>query len=476
MTPFNVPITKPNAHKRMDARFIQIIETSQSMIKLSEVKSYWHKWCISLLPIVACVVFVGWQDVAFANETNQPTFCKYSVRDVAFVNIENSNWRLLIQEPADQDESVKKSLDMELNEQLEHVNLTHQWVKPGSDWFRGSEPVGGGNYHVGLVDSNDNMIMSERIDPSSLQQLLQRIINSPKREEILEKTVNSLCVYVLVESGDRRLDKTAHDLVTEAIAETTAQLWSLEKPTQDGPALVTIGYSDRETESWLIKMLGIELSDKPMVCLVYGQGRRMGDVLTGDTLQKKNLVWMAGVCGRDCECSLDREWLYGRQFVHHWDKTKERAVEEVLGFDPRSALVVAEVAQILQKTARERGQTMPDMNDQSSGLVIHDLADVSGSNKSSNDTDEDRSTNIVNEQDRKTIDDDTPSEITDGNSVGKSNARVSPRSEKGEQVNQEANSDQTNADTDQRSNIPWTILIVVAGTSLVVLGWKLAGK
>ena len=429
-----------------------------------------------MLSLLVCVGFVGRQHVIFANEANQPTFCKYSVRDVAFVNIENSNWRLLIQEPADLDESEKKSCDTEIEGFLEQVNLTHQWVKPGSDFFRASEPVGEGKFQVGLVDSNDNMIMSERVDSSSLQQSLQQIINSPKRDEILEKTVSSLCVYVLVESGDRRQDKIAHNLVTEAIAETTAQLWSLEKPTQDGPALVTIGYSDRESESWLIKMLGIEASDKPLVCLVYGQGRRMGDILTGDTLQKKNLVWMAGVCGRDCECSLDRDWLYGHQFVHRWDKTKERAVEEVLGFDPRSALVVAEVAQILRKTARERGRTVPDMNDQSSGLVIHDLAEGTGSKKNSKGSDENQSNNIVNEQHRKTSGNDTPSESTGGNSVNKTDSLASPGSEKGEQVNQVTDSDQTNADADQRSNIPWTILIVAAGTSLVVIGWKLAGK
>ena len=417
-------------------------------------------------------------------------FCKYSVRDVAFVNMEDSTWRLLIQKPLGIEQSQIDQWNKQVDESLDRVNVSIQWVENESDWFRGTGQATAGKLNVALVDADDNVFRPAPLAVEKINESIDRLVSSHKREEILAKNVASLCVFVLVESGDRQKDEAALSLVMDSIEETNAQLWSLEKPTQEGPKLVTVTVADRKAESLLIKMLGIESFEEPTVALVYGQARRMGDLLKGKTLLKKNLVWMAGVCGRDCECSLDRNWLYGSQFLHRWDKAKERAVEDVLGFDPHSALVVSEVAQILQKTAKNKGSEVPDMNDGLSGLVIHDLGSLT---ETETDADRNSNQNVLdkNTQDQKTVQsggDQAETTQNDGatnaevesvqpeENDNQSNSQQQKSTENRSQLKGIDGSDDAGSSERQSNTIPWTLLITVAVLSCVIVVWKLTGK
>ena len=73
----------------------------------------------------------------------------------------------------------------------------------------------------------------------------------------------------------------------------------------------------------------------------------------------------------DCECDLDRDWLYGHQMVHRWTTNLENQALSTLNFDPFAAYVKSEVAAIVRKAGRE--SSPGDAIDLGPGLIIHDL-------------------------------------------------------------------------------------------------------
>ena len=116
---------------------------------------------------------------------------------------------------------------------------------------------------------------------------------------------------------------------------------------------------------------------KPVVVVLYGQGVVLGEPIEADDQLQEKLVARASICGRDCECDLDKEWLYGQQILHRWTLAHERAAETSLDFDPHSSLVQAEVTQILQKSNPQGGAVGIDpAATLGGGLVIHDLDEL----------------------------------------------------------------------------------------------------
>lgn len=305
--------------------------------------------------------------------------CQYSVRDVAFVNLNGSPWQIQLIKPIGDQAPQLKTWSKTLTQELADSNVSHVWFSADSIQAKRIFDHSKSNAPAARKRTTPQMIMTGPHDqiisfPESNRNLadqLKRLTTSPARREIIDHVVDSLCVFVLIESGDPKLDSATHQTVTQAIEQVNRQMWTLEKPTDQGPVLVTIPHATLTDESWLLASLGIENTTTPSVAIVYGQGRRLGEVLTADAITVKNLVARASICGQDCECSLDRDWLYGRQVIHTWDASHELAAESSLTFDPHSAFVMAEVSQIVQKNSGQKSGTGRVLL--GGGLVIHDL-------------------------------------------------------------------------------------------------------
>ncbi len=315
----------------------------------------------------------------------EPSRCKYSVRDVAFVNVHGKPWQLQLIKPVNVPLQQFESWNAILKSRLADSNVGFIWHDSDSDQAmrlveRASivkvaaamEPP-----LMFLTGPDEEAIPCSRSQAAiSFDQQIGRLIDSPIRQEILHQLVDSLCVIVLVESGDEP-DGHAVETLNSAIDQVHKQMWAMEKPTEKGPALVRLSVDQAAGEAWLLKSLGIRNQGLPAVAVVYGQGRRLGDVLTGADIAVEKIVGRVSICGRDCECDLDRDWLYRTQLIHVWSSELERKAESSLSFDPRSGWVIAEVAQILQKN---RTRLAADERvDLGGGLLIHDLDPITRS-------------------------------------------------------------------------------------------------
>ena len=325
-----------------------------------------------LLVAIGFCLFLPGQSIA-----EELVRCKYSVRDVAFVNVHGKSWQLrLVKPPAVESEKFEE-WNLALRNQLADSNIGYAWYDSDSDV--------GKQIQLARPDAAETPLMdlvrlgatdSPLAVPSSdqLEEGLRRLVQSPIRDEIFSKLVDDLCVFVFVPSGDESKDTSAESELKAAVKRVNDQMWTLEKPTDSGPSIIVVPQSRFSEEKWLLTSLGINGDSRPSVAVLYGQGRLLGEMLSGDEITADALLTRASICGQDCECSLNRNWLYGVQILHRWNIALERRVEASLDFDPNSAFVIAEVAQILQKNVGTVNQASPVML--GGGLVIHELVDL----------------------------------------------------------------------------------------------------
>lgn len=375
---------------------------------------------VMLAMAIAMASAIGWAMTASAATGSFSTVmprCKYSVRDVAFVNVHPATWQLLLIKPADQDQASVSQFsqwNVEVQQRLDRTNLEFMWVGAESEQAEkilALHNIAAKKIQSDPADETDLPILAlqtpagdlEPVDVrpgESLSAVLERLVTSPLRTQILQNACDALCVLLLIEGSDAAVNARAREVLESVKQQVESQMWSYDKQTQRGPQILCVpaqsqtnpeppvgdANADPDAEQWLRQSLGVPLeSSQPQVAVIYGQGRRMGDLIpAGDELRTEKslqalqaqLIALCSICGRDCECDLDRNWLYGRQILQRWTIDLERAAEGSLNFDPHSAYVQAEVAQILQKPQREQAAGVDSALRLGGGLVIHDLDDL----------------------------------------------------------------------------------------------------
>jgi len=349
---------------------------------------------LAMFPLACCMG----SEVSEVSEVRASLRCKYSVRDVAFVNVHPQSWQLqLVSTDSMTDQQFTEAVEL-VQQKLQRTNLDHVWLKPGSlqaekvkRFVTDAAKQSGDRLVNGLpmmaVRASEGLMYGVKVLDGDLALTVSNIIHSPIREKILAEVCSSLCAIVLIHSGDNPRDARAKRQVEIAITQVEQQMWSFDKQTEKGPSLVVFTVEEQTADPWLLRCLQASTkgsfstrgnADLPAVAIIYGQGRMMGEWLPtkesefGERTLIQKIVSMASVCGRDCECDLDRNWLYGRQFLHNWTLELERQAESSLDFDPNSTYVKVEVGQILKKPKREGAGTDRALS-LGGGLVIHDL-------------------------------------------------------------------------------------------------------
>ena len=326
---------------------------------------------------IALMALLGFQVNTEASTSANSPRCKYSVRDVAFVNVHGKSWQLELIKPASVTEAEFAEWNQILKAKLATTNLGFVWHDPNSIRAAAlrAESEAVSDMQIFLTNSPDHVIplSAKTVD---FENRIESIVHSPVRDKLLNELTDSLCVFLLVKGKDKSKNELARQAIISAIEQTEKQMWMMEKASSAGPAIVEVNFDDAK-ENLTLRTAGIEelASEKlPALAIIFGQARRLGDVIVSNEIKKEKLVSLAALCGSDCECELDRDWLYGDQMVHDWTIEIERDTERELSFDPKSAFVIAEVAQILKKSnSSGRGGNFVDMG---AGLVIHDLGDV----------------------------------------------------------------------------------------------------
>ena len=175
------------------------------------------------------------------------------------------------------------------------------------------------------------------------------------REELIERCLSQRGVVLLYEGSDAQANAAAALEARAAVEEARALVEHFPKPVGAPASLRVIGAAERELERVTSFGLGVspELATAPELVIVFGKLRRAGPVLAGAEITRAGLLAALALLGESCECGLDRSWMTGPRAPVAWDAPLARRAAELLGFDARSQLVLAEVRSILARGVSE---------------------------------------------------------------------------------------------------------------------------
>ncbi len=297
--------------------------------------------------------------------------CKYSVRDVGFVDLDADGYRLVLCDQKDADpvrlDALRKAAEASLsdtNVSIESVRAGQTPEHPAFEFLRKRKQS---RFPAAVLIAPDGRQLEIPLfqnggapTPDDLVNSLKELITSPIREQILERALSTHSVILLVEGANSGNNKRAHSIANEAIETIRRSMDSLPKPVGGPPEIVVMPVDRSVQESVLLWSLGITRDDPAAahLAVLFGRGRLTGTPLAVPGGTATELAARLEYVGRDCECELDRSWMQGAMFPHRWDLSLQEESTRKLGFDPDSPLVKYDMRRILARGATNGRQNL----------------------------------------------------------------------------------------------------------------------
>jgi len=288
--------------------------------------------------------------------------CKYSVRDVGFVGLEAGPYRVCCFVPRQSDKDFAEVLRQTASVMFFDANVELELIDPELQADHAAMRLARAHnlarFPAAVLVSADERSLLLPIDLAANQSvkdrvwsLLDGIISSRRRDELLRQLPAAYAVVVLVEGKDAAANERARQAISSAIAQITQQMPQMPKPVKVPPQMLALRPDEVAAEATWLWSLGLEINNphEPQVAVLYGRGRRIGPNLSGPQISTARLHEILGVIGQDCECDLDRSWMQGPVIPARWDGELRETVLKSLGFDPESPMVKVEVSQILAR-------------------------------------------------------------------------------------------------------------------------------
>lgn len=296
--------------------------------------------------------------------------CRYSVRDVGFVDLGTPSYTLYTYIDSTTPEDLVSQLNaiayaalLDANIEPETIQIDRQSEHPAMKYYRDNQIE---HCPALLLVAPDERALElpldigdgQTIDKSRLWAALEAVADSPAREAILEKTIDAYGIVLLVEGTDSAQNRRAKEVAQTCIDEIASRMSQMDKPVDVPPQLLVIPEDRFETERVLIWSLGIDAKqpEEPYIAVVYGRARKIGDLLKGDQIAAPSLYGTLSTIGQSCECGLEREWMMGVMLPARWSEKAISDAAEKLAFDTENPMVKAEISQILSIGASRRPQ------------------------------------------------------------------------------------------------------------------------
>jgi len=287
--------------------------------------------------------------------------CRYNVRETGFIDIGAKPYYFygFINEdtPGEITSSFKQILKTHLtdcNIQVEIINTDQQNDHSSMEYLHLWQIQ---SFPAAILVSPDGqslVVPIKKKDESfikTLRSAIDDIVSSAKREEIIQKVIETYGVILLIDGENARENKQYHKYAVQAIQEINRQMKFMPKHIAHPPALISLEPASFEEEKILLWSLGLNADDlnKPHAVVFYGKARWIGPLMKAEEITEANLVGILSIIGADCECGLDISWVQGTMLPVRWDQKTQAAVFQSLEFDPENPLIKMEISRILQK-------------------------------------------------------------------------------------------------------------------------------
>ncbi len=300
--------------------------------------------------------------------------CKYSVRDVAFVNLDRHSYQLyyvtnkkLSPEQSQAISELTKNLFNDSNIQFHSVSQ-----EEFEDEIILDEKEEIQNPRLVLIDQEGRHFSEPARSKNSVtEKELVEFLNSPMREQLIPRFLHVHSVVLLLEGKEEQWNKRAIEISNGSIENVSQSMKELPKKIANPPVLLRLSQKDQKKEKVLLWSLGIDkpISDEAQIVILYGKGRMLGSVFQVPGLTQTELSHYLNYVGQDCECELDRTGMKGVMIPLKWGIQTQAEARKLLGFNPENDFIKEEVTRILARGAKRSGKTIEKKLFQSDPLL-----------------------------------------------------------------------------------------------------------
>lgn len=277
--------------------------------------------------------------------------CKYTVRDVAFADLDDRPYRLILPAgPGAKERLAAAASLLSGSPILPGVDADESTLDESIQELLRKNPLTDADH--ALLISPDGAALKIKLtgggaDAKPLSSLRDELL-SPILLALPDQLMTHFAVILLIEGPDSAENQRLAKLAEEAADKVEASFARLPKASGKRPRVVKIAAAQREAESLLIWSAGLA-SDGAGLAILLGRGRLLGPPIPGVEATMTGLLERMLIAGQDCECGLDRSWMTGRRMPVIWSDAQMQSTARELGFSPEDAVVKAEMHRIIAR-------------------------------------------------------------------------------------------------------------------------------
>lgn len=286
--------------------------------------------------------------------------CKYSVRDVAFVDLTQESYAFLTIGPEATLAGLKSRIQPVATAVFLDSNIRTGWLNsedakshPGFRSKPNNASVNGSFLYRDALEPLRLIKLAELAedDTNGIWNRLEKAVHSPIRQKTIEHLLSAYAVVLVVEGKNTQENIRVVRAAQSAADALSRMIPDMPKPVDVPPQVVVVPFQQIESEQamlWSLEM-NFRQPENPQAVVLIGRGRRLGPALQGDEITSSKLQQILAVAGQDCECDLDRSWMQGPMIPVRWGPERQQTAYNNLGFDPDNPLVKAEISRILAR-------------------------------------------------------------------------------------------------------------------------------
>ncbi len=294
--------------------------------------------------------------------------CRYTVCEIGYAEFRIDHYRLLFFKDNDVSDALAKSfqrtahgalLDANVKSEIIDVNKSRtDTVLTYYDTYKKA------HIPLAVLISPDGRAFPFELEKEvskfkeSVWDLLEDVVFSPARRHIKNEIIKSFAIVLFVEGENAAANVSVLNEIKGAMEDIADMQNSMPKPFENPPQLIVIPKDQIQNEQVLLWSLGWKKEQEgvPVAAVLYGRGRIMGRLLSGQLLKKEYIYNLMTIVGADCECGLDRTWILGSMMPLRWNRKDRKEVVRWHHFDAENPTVKAEMSQILSISPGRAGR------------------------------------------------------------------------------------------------------------------------
>lgn len=281
--------------------------------------------------------------------------CRFTVREIGFSSLSPTVYTLVV---VDNTVTMNHPVIAQLSATLKGSNMQVLALNAQKD---AGHPFLQRGKEAGLVFPTAFLISEdERLCPlfedqayavSKLVRVAeQTIVQSPLRRKLLAGIAETFAYVIRIPGMNPQENERVDTQIQADCARVKDIMFLMPKSVEKPPHTFSLTADECKQERVVLWSLGLDsLPTHPIVHILYGRGRYMGNGLHMADVMNGHAYRYLAMVGADCECNLDRDWMLGTQIPMLWEASTSQRLATSLDFDVDNPLIQAEMSRILSK-------------------------------------------------------------------------------------------------------------------------------